>query len=40
MLDFFRKGTSSLFAGVLLALLIASFALWGIGDPLAAYCRK
>jgi peptidyl-prolyl cis-trans isomerase D len=35
MFDFFRKGVASMFAGVLLALLIASFALWGIGDPLS-----
>ncbi len=34
MFDFIRKGVGSMIAGVLLALLIASFALWGIGDPL------
>jgi len=35
MFDFFRKGMGSMLAGGLLAILIASFALWGIGDPLA-----
>ena len=35
MFDFFRKGMGSIFAGILLAILIASFALWGIGDPLS-----
>ena len=35
MFEFFRKGVASMFAGVLLALLIASFALWGIGDPMS-----
>ncbi len=35
MFEFFRKGVASIFAGVLLALLIASFALWGIGDPMS-----
>lgn len=37
MFEFFRKGVASMFAGVLLALLIASFALWGIGDPLSTF---
>tara|TARA_R110002073_G_scaffold230319_5_gene391325 strand:+ start:1271 stop:3196 length:1926 start_codon:yes stop_codon:yes gene_type:complete len=35
MFDFFRKGMGSMFAGGLLAILIVSFALWGIGDPLS-----
>ncbi|MEZ5756791.1 MAG: SurA N-terminal domain-containing protein [Emcibacteraceae bacterium] len=35
MLDFFRKGMGSMLAGGLLAILIVSFALWGIGDPLS-----
>ncbi|MBT5187569.1 MAG: hypothetical protein HOM01_12235, partial [Kordiimonadaceae bacterium] len=35
MFEFFRKGVASWFAGLLLALLIASFALWGIGDPMS-----
>ena len=35
MFDLFRKGAGSLIAGVLLTLLIFSFALWGIGDPLS-----
>ncbi|MFK7945384.1 MAG: SurA N-terminal domain-containing protein [Paracoccaceae bacterium] len=32
MLDFFRRGVKSIFAQILLALLILSFAVWGIGD--------
>lgn len=36
MFNFFRKGMGSMFAGILLAFLIASFALWGIGDPLSS----
>ncbi|MGY8984418.1 MAG: SurA N-terminal domain-containing protein [Sphingomonadales bacterium] len=35
MFDFFRKGMGSIFAGGLLAMLIASFVLWGVGDPLS-----
>lgn len=35
MFDFIRKGAGSVVAGILLTLLIASFALWGIGDPLS-----
>ncbi|MCC3859946.1 peptidylprolyl isomerase [Pseudemcibacter aquimaris] len=35
MFEFFRKGMGSIFAGALLAILIASFALFGIGDPLS-----
>lgn len=35
MFEFIRKGAGSLVAGILLTLLIASFALWGIGDPLS-----
>lgn len=35
MFDLFRKGAGSVIAGVLLTLLIFSFALWGIGDPLS-----
>lgn len=35
MLDFFRKGMGSWLAAGLLGILIASFALWGIGDPLS-----
>ncbi|MEM6620635.1 MAG: peptidylprolyl isomerase [Pseudomonadota bacterium] len=32
MLDFIRRGVKSIFAQILLALLIVSFAVWGIGD--------
>lgn len=32
MLDFFRRGIKSWVAKILLALLIVSFAVWGIGD--------
>lgn len=35
MFEFFRNGMGSIFAGALLAILIASFALFGIGDPLS-----
>jgi len=35
MFEFIRKGTGSIAAGILLVLLIFSFALWGIGDPLS-----
>ncbi len=34
MFELFRNGVGSLFAGILLTLLILSFAIWGIGDPL------
>ncbi len=34
MFELFRKGMGSVFAGILLTLLIVSFAIWGIGDPL------
>lgn len=34
MFELFRQGVGSWFAGILLALLILSFAIWGIGDPL------
>ncbi|MBL4603292.1 MAG: SurA N-terminal domain-containing protein [Emcibacteraceae bacterium] len=36
MFDFFRKGMGSMLAGALLVILIFSFALWGIGDPLSS----
>ncbi|MEM9780952.1 MAG: SurA N-terminal domain-containing protein [Pseudomonadota bacterium] len=32
MLDFIRRGVKSIYAKVLLGLLVASFAVWGIGD--------
>lgn len=35
MLELFRKGVGSWFAAILLGVLIMSFALWGIGDPLS-----
>jgi peptidyl-prolyl cis-trans isomerase D len=35
MLELFRKGVGSWFAAILLGILIMSFALWGIGDPLS-----
>lgn len=35
MLELFRKGVGSWFAAILLGILIVSFALWGIGDPLS-----
>lgn len=36
MLQFMRGGLTSIFATVLLGLLVASFALWGVGDPFSA----
>lgn len=36
MLELFRKGVGSWFAAILLGILIMSFALWGIGDPLSS----
>lgn len=36
MLDFLRRGVKSWFAKILLLLLIASFAVWGIGDIFTA----
>ncbi|MEM6973985.1 MAG: SurA N-terminal domain-containing protein [Pseudomonadota bacterium] len=32
MLDFIRRGVKSIYAKVLLGLLVASFAVWGVGD--------
>ena len=32
MLDFIRRGIKSIFAQILLGLLVVSFAVWGIGD--------
>ncbi|MEO0760433.1 MAG: SurA N-terminal domain-containing protein, partial [Pseudomonadota bacterium] len=37
MLDFIRRGVKSIFAKILLGLLVASFAVWGIGDAFSGF---
>ncbi|MEL6266241.1 MAG: SurA N-terminal domain-containing protein, partial [Pseudomonadota bacterium] len=37
MLDFIRRGVKSIFAKILLGLLVASFADWGIGDAFSGF---